>query len=89
MYKFNGNELTINGKTLVLKQKQVLLFSALAEKSPSAIKKDDLMNEINVMSEHSLRQHVNTLRKLIDNSGIKIITHMKFGYAMKKNEVEK
>jgi len=79
----NGNELTINGTTVMMRKKQMALFNHLRLCSPRVIETEELKKRMGIMSTHTLVQHVSQLRQALSVFGmICIVTHARVGYAL-------
>lgn len=80
----NGNELTINGTTVMLRKKQMAVFNHLRLCSPRVIETDDLKERMKIMSTHTVVQHISQLRQALSVfKCVCIVTHSRVGYALK------
>ena len=86
--ELNGNELTLNGKSVMLNAKQRNVFVALYSEFPSVVSNADLLTASQCTRQHTLTQHVSLLRKKLEGMGVTIQTHSKIGYALKTKSGE-
>ena len=82
--QINGNEITVNGNSVMLSLSHVIILKELNRKSPRVVRIENLMVVAGIDRKHTLRQQISTLRKALSVfSGLDIVTHPKTGYALK------
>ena len=80
----NGNELIVNGESVLLRYQLMSIFNQLKDASPKVITDNELMTSHSIMSRHTLNQNISMLRKSLSQfNGVKVVTHSKIGYALK------
>lgn len=83
MIKANGNELTINGKSVMLAKSLMAMFKMLRDNSPEVVAESEMMGALGIARRHTLTQKMSMLRKMIGCfKCINIVTHSGVGYAM-------
>jgi DNA-binding winged helix-turn-helix (wHTH) protein len=80
----NGNELTIDGKTVLLRFKLIAMFNTLRKASPMVVTEAHLLSTLSIQSRNTLNQSISQLRKtLAVYNEIELVTHSKVGYQLK------
>ena len=82
--KTNGNELIINGESVMIANK-LMVITKLLLKTEGVVTRDEIKKATGIQNTHTIAQHITTLRKVLASiDGPTIITHFTVGYEIKE-----